>query len=202
MSKYQKKSVIIEAELWDGTAEGAGPIIDWILTGQYCARWDESGIYIDTLEGTMHVSPGDYVIKGVEGEFYPCKPDIFKKTYQPVRLFVKFTEHNDWEGETWHWFLPLDGNEGRLEKLYNLIIDIDPDGDGYELDLEGPLTESEVDILVKHSDRGYCHTYNKVEGVMLDFSHSEVTYTAWDSDQPEIDLGKGSIENLFLKKES
>ena len=41
-------------------------------------------LIIKTLEGEMHVSPGDYVIRGVEGEYYPCKPDIFEKTYEPV----------------------------------------------------------------------------------------------------------------------
>ena len=42
------------------------------------------GIAIDTLEGTMMVNYGDYIIKGVQGEFYPCKPDIFLKTYEEV----------------------------------------------------------------------------------------------------------------------
>lgn len=42
------------------------------------------GIYINTLEGQMLASVGDYIIKGVNGEFYPCKPDIFKKTYELV----------------------------------------------------------------------------------------------------------------------
>lgn len=39
---------------------------------------------IETLEGTMHASPGDYIITGVNGEQYPCKPDIFEKTYEPA----------------------------------------------------------------------------------------------------------------------
>ena len=42
-------------------------------------------IDIETLEGTMHASPGDYNITGVNGEKYPCKPDIFKKTYEPAK---------------------------------------------------------------------------------------------------------------------
>lgn len=41
-------------------------------------------MYIETLEGTMKASVGDYIIKGVNGEFYPCKPDIFEKTYEEV----------------------------------------------------------------------------------------------------------------------
>lgn len=45
---------------------------------------DEDGLKIKTLEGWMNASIGDYIIKGVQGEFYPCKPDIFKQTYNPV----------------------------------------------------------------------------------------------------------------------
>jgi hypothetical protein len=44
----------------------------------------DGGIIISTLEGDMIANTGDYIIKGVNGEFYPCKPDIFKKTYEPV----------------------------------------------------------------------------------------------------------------------
>lgn len=40
-------------------------------------------VYIDTLEGKMHASPGDWIITGINGEKYPCKPDIFEKTYEP-----------------------------------------------------------------------------------------------------------------------
>jgi hypothetical protein len=43
----------------------------------------EGEIYLDTLEGTMRADVGDWVIKGVKGEFYPCKPDIFEATYEP-----------------------------------------------------------------------------------------------------------------------
>lgn len=46
-----------------------------------CGFGDCPELYLITLEGEMHVSEGDYVIKGVQGEFYPCKPDIFKQTY-------------------------------------------------------------------------------------------------------------------------
>lgn len=43
----------------------------------------DKDMYIDTLEGKMHASPGDWIITGVNGEKYPCKPDIFEKTYEP-----------------------------------------------------------------------------------------------------------------------
>ena len=44
----------------------------------------DKDMYIETLEGVMHASPGDWIITGVNGEKYPCKPDIFEKTYEPV----------------------------------------------------------------------------------------------------------------------
>ena len=46
--------------------------------------FDGHVIAIDTLEGEMHADPGDWIIRGVQGEFYPCKPDIFEATYEPV----------------------------------------------------------------------------------------------------------------------
>ena len=47
-------------------------------------RWIDDNFPIKTLEGTMRASYGDYIIKGVKGEFYPCKPDIFEMTYSPA----------------------------------------------------------------------------------------------------------------------
>lgn len=98
MSRYRKKPVEIEAMQWDGTANGATRIIDWILghgsTATYtcsnpdrCAEHDGDtphAISIRTLEGTMRADLGDYVIRGLRGEFYPCKPDIFAATYEPA----------------------------------------------------------------------------------------------------------------------
>lgn len=95
---FRKKPVVIEAWQWDGTAENATPIINSILrndgTARYvcsdperCAKHDGDcphWIEIDTLEGTMTASLGDWIIRGVKGEFYPCKPDIFEATYEPV----------------------------------------------------------------------------------------------------------------------
>lgn len=87
--QFRKKPVVIEAIQWDGTPEGATPIIDWILQGSGSARYNDDAGYdpvikIDTLEGTMKAGDQDWIIKGVQGEFYPCKPDIFEATYEPV----------------------------------------------------------------------------------------------------------------------
>lgn len=99
-ARYRKKPVVIEARLFQGGAESATPIVDWILAGGGTARWREATppyndgtlghpgwpeyLAIDTLEGTMDASPGDWIIRGVQGEFYPCKPEIFAATYEPA----------------------------------------------------------------------------------------------------------------------
>lgn len=86
--KYRKKPVVIEAvQFTDDTAETMISIQEFMdkdLRVSYNDR-DNPKIIIETLEGTMHASVGDYIIKGVQGEFYPCKPDIFKETYEKLK---------------------------------------------------------------------------------------------------------------------
>lgn len=99
--RFRKKPVVIEAMQWTGTASAATPIIDWALaaggTIRYCEgikcdfngapRWHGSTVEhlsVVTLEGTMRAEIGDWIIKGVADEFYPCRSDIFQATYEPV----------------------------------------------------------------------------------------------------------------------
>jgi hypothetical protein len=80
---YRKKPVVIEAHRY--MVENADEIVRWADGAVKLAKTEMKMYpYIDTLEGKMLVSPGDYVIKGVNGEFYPCKPDIFVQTYEEV----------------------------------------------------------------------------------------------------------------------
>lgn len=79
--KYRKKPVTIEAVQYNGTNK--------VEIQQFMGRYlDENSVMstliIPTLEGDHIASCGDYIIKGVNGEFYPCKPDIFWKTYERV----------------------------------------------------------------------------------------------------------------------
>jgi hypothetical protein len=83
MSKYRKKPVVIEAIQWNGknmydVIEFSGASDDFVfpLNEDYCV--------IETLEGNHKCSLDDFIIKGVQGEFYPCKPDIFEQTYEKV----------------------------------------------------------------------------------------------------------------------
>ncbi len=84
MSKYRKKPIIIDAIQWNGTnLKDVRKLCDDLGVNKTCVGLDEHGnLVIDTLEGIMRGSRGDYIIKGVKGEIYPCKPDIFIETYE------------------------------------------------------------------------------------------------------------------------
>ena len=77
--KYRKKPVVIEAIRFIGS--NYEEIREFIGQNTLCS---DSSIVIPMLEGDMVAQKGDYIIKGVQGEFYPCKPDIFKETYEKV----------------------------------------------------------------------------------------------------------------------
>lgn len=93
--KYRKKPVVIEAYYYDHELLGIEPKR---METKWLAEAFELGVlyfkrpslvlpyelYVKTLEGEMKVSVGDYIIKGVKGELYPCKPDIFEATYDPA----------------------------------------------------------------------------------------------------------------------
>ena len=82
MGMYRKKPVVIEAIQYQrednifAVQEFVGEALKY--------NPDDNEYYIITLEGNMKASIGDWIIKGVQGEFYPCKPDIFEKTYEEV----------------------------------------------------------------------------------------------------------------------
>lgn len=80
---YRKKPVTVEAVQWTG--ENHAEMCEFI-DPEVFEIIPREGLVIHTLEGDHHASPGDYIIKGVNGEFYPCKPDIFAKTYASATL--------------------------------------------------------------------------------------------------------------------
>ena len=77
--KYRKKPVVIEAVQWTG--ENLKEVLDF-MKWRNANHDDVSGLVIHTLEGNHSARVGDWIIKGVQGEFYPCKPDIFEQTYE------------------------------------------------------------------------------------------------------------------------
>lgn len=80
MSYFRKKPVVIEAVQWAGDLGSAMAFISEPFSVDDLTR----ALYIPTLEGEMRADLGDWIIRGVKGEFYPCKPDIFEQTYEPV----------------------------------------------------------------------------------------------------------------------
>ncbi|AKG36102.1 DUF2829 domain-containing protein [Paenibacillus durus] len=96
MSKWRKKSVVIEAFKWTGDQnQSEDPV--WINEAyrRGDVRYDGVGtndmeMFISTLEGVMTARPGDYIIQGIEGEIYPCKASIFEKTYESAGEIMSF----------------------------------------------------------------------------------------------------------------
>lgn len=83
MTKFRKKPVVIEAVQWDGANTQA--IVEWVGNDKllwYTSDGDVEWLSIQTLEGRMRSYIWDWIIKGVKGEFYSCKPDIFAATYE------------------------------------------------------------------------------------------------------------------------
>jgi hypothetical protein len=86
MPKFRKKPVVIEAIQYDGTENSVVEILQMkeTISSARSIRVDAGDLLIHTLEGVMRADKDDWVIKGVNGELYPCKPDIFDKTYEPA----------------------------------------------------------------------------------------------------------------------
>lgn len=85
--KYRKKPVVIEAIQYL-REKNISEIIDWFRENNSERKLgynpETNEYYIETLEGAHIVTKGDYIIKGIKGEFYPCKPDIFEATYEKI----------------------------------------------------------------------------------------------------------------------
>ena len=95
VKQFRKKPVVNDAVLWTGDnlfeVISFTDVVPDISTNIASQQWDvyqdlvaKDGLKIYTLEGNMLAEPGDWIIKGVKGEFYPCKPDIFALTYEAV----------------------------------------------------------------------------------------------------------------------
>ena len=80
--RYRKKPVEIEALLWTG--DNVVEVVDFCSSCYHYYRGDVPVLMIETLEGPMRATVGDYIIKGIKNEFYACKPNIFDLTYDQV----------------------------------------------------------------------------------------------------------------------
>lgn len=137
MTKYRKKPVEIEA--WQLGSDEAWPI--WIEGAIYCGEilTNEDHWIIKTLEGDHKASHGDYIIKGVKNELYPCKPDIFRQTYEVVEGENELKPHPICDSDEFKTFDEVP--ESWLDRC---------SGDGYEryIDEEGNRRYKDNDVPV------------------------------------------------------
>jgi len=86
IKSYKKKPVVIEAIQYTGDPDNIDELKEFVTCGFKTNK--DNTLTVPTLEGEHIASIGDYIIKGVEGEFYPCKPRIFNKTYDEVKMNI------------------------------------------------------------------------------------------------------------------
>jgi len=91
--KYRKKPIVIEAIQYFPAAFNIIRLFVGNATPLH--RFGDDKLGVQTLEGMMVANPGDWIIKGIRGEFYPCKPDIFEATYEPLAL-------KEWSLKEWY----------------------------------------------------------------------------------------------------
>ena len=87
LSKYRSRPVVKEAVQFDGSTASQKEIEEWSagrVRGFYTPQGYLAGLRVETLEGNMDAEGGDWIIRGLRGEFYPCKPDVFEKSYELV----------------------------------------------------------------------------------------------------------------------
>ena len=137
--KFRKKPVTVEAIQWTGTN------MDEIGEFMYGVVWSiaAGNPVIPTLEGDMTVSPGDWIIKGVKGEFYPCKPDIFEATYQP--------EAPELEGHA--------DNIAKITRILNarlrpdnIHVEVTPGTDTYNIEITNKATGPHLSFWLRMKD--------------------------------------------------
>jgi hypothetical protein len=113
-------------------------------------------------------------------------------------MYVKFTEDNEWEGETWHFYIPMTGNEAALARLADALKNRNED-EQYRLDLDSLVPEFEVDVLVKHSDVGYLHYRNKLTGTLVLTDEDLDRIRNVEDHDP---LYKGGIRDLMCERKA
>ena len=143
--KYTKKPGTIEAIQWQPSPICFAEIE--ALGSATAVEWEDAALYIDTLEGRMTANPGDYVIRGVKGELYPCKCDIFEATYSAVGAF-------DEEPQYPHPITSHYDGLGLNDLLVLLRDDRDPDAGNASHRYIGKINDRTVlDIQFQHGAR-------------------------------------------------
>jgi len=191
MPYFRKKPVVIEARQATGTPDSNREIIDWTRDSKTPAHmdrrvtsYDDGSLLVDdvpsltinTLEGAMWVDDGDWIIKGVQGEFYPCKADIFAKTYEPVDdspAYVGTNGTTDFKNEMLTFnglpvdlgvLIPLDLGEDRIWRpIEKMTIEIGPNLFGEAFQKLAGIDEPQ-DNTAAEAEAAMLDRFNQVTG--------------------------------------
>ena len=149
MKKFRKKPVVIEAIQWTG--ENVAEVAEFLGLSVRPFRIDtvNGTVEISTLEGTMTASKYDYIIKGVQGEFYPCKPDIFEQTYETVSADEFITEVNITE-----LLKVAEASEKQYDQVVKQNRDLQTQLNAYKKELTDIKTEIENDCEACKEEHG------------------------------------------------
>lgn len=173
---------------------------------------------VKTKEGDYALPGGwrGYLAIDSDGDPYPIALDVHARSYEldltaetslaphavskaQTTTYVKFTEHNEQEGETWHFWIPTAGNDAALRE-FAAALGARSDADGewpYEMDLAS-APEAEVDAVVKHADGDYMATHNKLAGLLVISPEAALRIRNGDP-EGEDELYKGGIRD-FMKE--
>lgn len=148
MKKFRKKPVVIEAIQWTGEN-----IVDVAEFMHSCSGFNinkfTKTVIIETLEGTMSASKDDYIIKGVKGEFYPCKPDIFEQTYETISGDEFITEVNITE-----LLKVAEASEKQYDQVVKQNRDLQTQLNAYKKELSDIKTQIENDCEACKEEHG------------------------------------------------
>ena len=212
IQKFKKKPVVIEALKWDGKNFDEVSNFTHNFHGHKVAYEDaeelsiETGFYhIETLEGLMKASPGDWIIKGVNGEFYPCKPDIFEKTYDVASCPVqsKYGEQHRRKPEKCY---AKETNQGAENCVFPAChCGLVQSDSGVEEEDKAILDEAKTSGTIIHWFDKWCKESKRGGGVLITTSIKELLtdfYNDYASSKTkelvaEIEKLKELIEKLF-----
>ncbi|MDE0921495.1 DUF7681 family protein [Aurantimonas coralicida] len=163
MPAFTKKPVTIEARQFEtnnapDSDQHMDSLVAWMGDRPCKAHHDGTAIYIETLEGTHRADVGDWIIRGVKGEFYPCKPDIFAATYEAGAGAAVASEGDQRTANNavrHHYRVLSDEEKARMVRIKDLgaaLLEECRDAGGQRRDMDGPFSSRELSIAATKTE--------------------------------------------------